>query len=302
MRLSQLQYLVALERCGSISQAAQALYVSQPSISVGIRELEEELGCPLLVRSNKGITFTTEGAQILLHAKTVLDEIEAIRQIGGEKGIPAGTIRIGSTPHYCNSILLDVMMKVQKACPQISIFLEEHDSESVIRRVLEGSLELGMIQVCDVDEEQLLEKVQRKELAFDEMFSEALDIVVGENHPLAKQETVSLSDVLKYPYAAFRGAMNKYIESQFPQGSQVAHINDIVSLRQFILRTDYFAVIPHRAVLYGNNIYQGNFVSLPISDIKWNSKVGIVRPAGNVRALERIVLNELENRCKEYQE
>lgn len=83
MRLNQLSYLVAIERYGTISRAAEALYVSQPSISVAVRELEEELGYPLLVRNNRGIRFTEEGLQVLQRARNILrevDEIHCIRQ------------------------------------------------------------------------------------------------------------------------------------------------------------------------------------------------------------------------------
>ena len=65
MRLNQFEYLLALQRHGNFSRAAEELYVTQPSISVAIRELEEELGYALLLRSKKGVSFTAEGLIVL---------------------------------------------------------------------------------------------------------------------------------------------------------------------------------------------------------------------------------------------
>lgn len=298
MRLNQLQYLAALEKHGTFSRAAQALYISQPSISVGIRELEEELGYPLLVRSNKGFSFTAEGLQVLDRAKTILNEVENIRRIGGGEGTMSGRVRIGSTPHFCNSILLDVMLKVEGRWPQVSLLLEECDSESVIRMVDEGALNMGLIQLCDVDEALLL----KKDLVFEELFQEELCIVVGENHPLAGREQVTLDEVLNYPYATYKEAMNRQVARLLDGKGRVSHISEIVSLRQFIIRTEHFTVIPRRAVLYGNIVYQDKLVPLPIPDLHWKSRVGWIHTGKKLEPLEQCVLEELIPRCKEYQE
>lgn len=303
MRLNQLQYLVALEKYGTFSKAAQALYVSQPSISVGIRELEEELGCQLLTRNNKGFQFTTKGMQILEKARLILCEVESIQRLAKTEADLEGTVRIGGTPHFCNSILLDVMLKVEGRHPKTNLLLEESDSKNILERVAANQFQMGVIQLCDVEEKFLLEKVSRRKVRFEELFEEEMCVVVGEHHPLAHQTTVSLEDVMRYSYAAYRDAMNvNMMELLLRYHGRVSHVSEIVSLRQFILRTDAYTVIPRRAVLYGNTTYKEKLVPLPTSELTWMSKVGLVYRGGELTRLEEVVRENIIERCREYQE
>lgn len=305
MRLNQLQYLVALKKHGTFSKAAQALYVSQPSISVGIKELEEELGYPILNRSNKGFQFTAEGEQVLEKAQRILDEVEDIRRIQREEEALAGAVRIGSTPHFCNSILLDVMLKIESRYPKCSLLIEECDSESVLRRIESGELQMGLIQLCDVDEALLIRRVSGQSLRFEELFREEMCVVVGENHPLVARETVPMEELLSYPYATYKDAMNQQVAQMMKKyhcHGRISHVSEIVSLRRFIMRTESYTVIPRRAVLYGNIVYQDKLIPLNVSGANWKSAVGWVHGGERLDRLEQNVLEELVLRCKEYQE
>ena len=305
MRLNQLQYLAALQKHGTFSRAAQALYVSQPSISVGIRELEEELGYPLLNRSNKGLQFTPEGLQVLARAQLILNEVENIRRIHHEEEELEGSVHIGSTPHFCNSILQDVMLKLEGRYPKSSLLMEECDSESVLRRVEAGTLQMGLIQLCDVDEDLLIQKVSGHSLQFQELFREDMCIVVGERHPLAGRASVEQEELLRYPYATYKDAMNVFVRQlldKYGCQEKVCHISEIVSLRQFIMRTESYTVIPRRAVLYGNIVYQDKLIPVPVSGLSWKSGVGWLHGGEELDRLEQVVLEELVARCKEYQE
>ena len=305
MRLNQLQYLVALRKHGTFSKAAQALYISQPSISVGIRELEEELGYPLLSRNNRGVQFTLEGLQVLERAQLILNEVDNIHRIQREDKPLAGEVRMGSTPHFCNSILLDVMLQIEGRYPQCSLLMEECDSETILRRIEEGSLQMGLVQLCDVDEELLLQRVSSRKLQYEELFREEMCIVVGEHHPLAQQETVKVEELLRYPYATYKDAMNYQVAQMLKKydcRERVSHVREIVSLRKFIMRTESYTVIPRRAVLYGNFIYQDKLIPLNVPEISWKSSVGWAHGGAPLDRVERAVLEELILRCKEYQE
>lgn len=303
MRLNQLQYLVALEKHGTFSKAAQALYISQPSISVGVKELEEELGYPLLNRSSKGFQFTEEGLKVLEKARLILHEVENIHRLNRPDAELEGELRIGGTPHFCNSILLDVMLKMEGHYPKVSIALEESDSESILNLVEDGTFQMGLIQMCDVEDHVLLEKVSRQSVQVEELFEEEMCAVVGERHPLAARESLSLEELMKYPYATYKDAMNVRVKGLLSRyQGRVSHVSEIVSLRQFILRTNAYTIIPRRAVLYGNIIYQDKLLPLPVPELTWRSKVHLVRRSGELTRLEQAAREELLARCKEYQE
>ena len=81
MRLNQFEFLIALEEYGSFSKAAQVLFISQPSLSAAIKELETELGVTLLERSRKGVTFTEKGEQVLQEARKIEESVGRIKRI-----------------------------------------------------------------------------------------------------------------------------------------------------------------------------------------------------------------------------
>ena len=101
MRLSQLKYLVELSKHRTISKTAQVLYISQPSLSTAIKELEEELGFDILERSNKGVAFTKRGAMVLKYSQEVMQSITSIERMGKQlERTRKGYLSIGSDPIF----------------------------------------------------------------------------------------------------------------------------------------------------------------------------------------------------------
>lgn len=304
MRLNQLSYLVAIERYGTISRAAEALYVSQPSISVAVRELEEELGYPLLVRNNRGIRFTEEGLQVLQRARNILREVDEIHCIRQETEALSGEIRIGGTPHFCSSILVDVKLRIEGMHPEVHIFSHEDDSLSVLAHVEENELQMGIIQLCDVEEGLFWRRVAELELQHDQLFEERMCVAVGESHPLAGRGTVSFRELAGYPYGTFRGAMNQQVRhllSELPQ-PQVFTVEDIGPLRQMLIRRNAYTVIPRRALLYGNNLFRSQLTPLEVEEQPLNSRMILIWNSAADNRAGAAIRREMAERCKDYLE
>ncbi len=305
MRLNQLEYLDAIAHYGTFSKAAQALYLSQPSLSVGIRELEEELGYPLLVRGGRKLQFTPEGELVLERAQNIPREIESIRRIEhAPDGSLTGTVSIGSTPHFCNSLLLDVMMNLKPRHPRLHLVLEEDDSAGVIESVRAGRLQLGVIQLCDVDEESFLRDLARGALHYDELFPEEMCCVVGERHPLAGQERVTADALFEYHYATFRRARNSRVVRLLQRSGlgddRIVRIEEIDLLRRYLIRSNSFTVIPRRALYFGNSSFADNLAALPVDELACTTRVGVVRSTAAVTPAEQAVLTELLRQCESY--
>ncbi len=304
MRLSQLEYLDAIARCGTFSKAAQALYLSQPSLSVGVRELEEELGYPLLVRGGKQLTFTPEGARVLAHAQKILRELDGIRRIA--PGGLCGTVAVGGTPHFCNSLMLDVMMNLKARHPQLQLVLTETDSVSALEMVRAGQLQIGLVQLCDLDEDALMHEHARGTVRCDALFDEEMCCAVGEGHPLAGCAAVTVDALLEYPYATYRralcGLVVRLMRRRGLGEERIARLEEIDLLRRYIFRTNSFTVIPRRALWYGNSSFAGNFIVLPVAELTWTTRVAAVRAARDETAEEQAVLTALLAQCQAYQE
>lgn len=302
MRLSQLEYLVYLHKCGTFSKAADALYVSQPAISLAIRELEHELGFPLLVRNHKGIEFTPEGLQVLEKAQSILREMEGIRCIRKENDDITGTCVLGASPHFCSSVLLEVQLYMQRTNPKLHIVSREGDSLSVLHDLEENHLQLGIVQLCDMEEGAFWRQVEKLGLQYTELFTEEMCVGVGDHHPLAKRGRVPFQELAQFPYGTYRGCMNQQIRFllQNIPAPLVFAMDDIGPLRQLIFRQNAYTVIPARAFQRGNALFQNQMVPLEIENMPLASRIVMLRNQAAINPMGDAVVQALLAACQRY--
>ena len=124
MNIDQLRYFADLAKTGSMNTTAKRMFISQPALSESVKRLEEELGCPLLLRSKTGITFTEDGKMVLEHALRILEQHEQIQQKLQQKYQNEHlqgqlTIGVGSTIN--DTFLPDLLLKMHQDYPQIAL-------------------------------------------------------------------------------------------------------------------------------------------------------------------------------------
>lgn len=187
MNLRDLQYLVALAEHRHFGRAANACFVSQPTLSTQIKKLEDELGVPLVERAPRKVLLTDVGRDIASRARGVLNEIEQIRGVARRTLDPeSGTVRLGIFPTLGPYLLPHVLPLVRKAFPRLELLLVEEKTETVLRLLHEGKLDAGILAL------PLHEDSLHQEFLFEEPFL----LAVSEAHPLAhKQGQLKLSDL-----------------------------------------------------------------------------------------------------------
>ena len=142
MRLNQFRFLVALKKYGTISKAAQQLYISQPSLSAAIREMEEELGFEVVKRTRKGVVFTAKGEQVLERSQNILMEVEEILKLSTQSTESyQGTLSVGCVPYVYHSIILDTLMDMKEKYPKITTRLTEDNSYKLAEQVHQQELD-----------------------------------------------------------------------------------------------------------------------------------------------------------------
>lgn len=301
MTLVQLQYLVALSQYRSMSKASKSLFITQPAMSVKIRELEEELGYHILIRTRAGIEFTEKGKLVLAKARAILEEVENIRLIGDGGGELCGTVNVGSTPHFCASLLIDVSMALNQSHPGLTVYCTGSDSESVISRVETGELDLGVIQMCDVDEAEFARKVDEGLLSTGKLFDERIQPVAREGHPLFGKEEVTLDELTKYPFATFGRATNRKLFSiyrQFNRQGRIIRIGEISALRKYLVEYDPITIIPRSAVESGNNYMPyGKLCPLNVPEFDQIGTVAWVHNGSSVSPQIMKVIEVITNVC-----
>jgi len=147
MDFKRLEYFCTLVEFGSFSKAAASLHISQPPLSLRIKELEEELGVTLIHRTSRSFQITPAGEALYHRAQFILSYVHSMEKDFGRDGSPvSGTVRIGVCPP-CNSFLLSSMAELQEAFPQLSFRLWLMDNQSLERHMQEVHLDFCLAQL-----------------------------------------------------------------------------------------------------------------------------------------------------------
>jgi LysR family hydrogen peroxide-inducible transcriptional activator len=178
MNLRDLQYLVALAEHRHFGHAAEACFVSQPTLSTQIRKLEDELGVPLVERTPRKVLLTEVGRDIAERARDVQNQIAQIRAVARRTLDPeSGTVRLGIFPTLGPYLLPHALPPVRAAFPRLELLLVEEKTETVLRQLREGKLDAGIIAL-PIHEDSL-----HSEFLFEEPFL----LAVAHEHPLAQR-------------------------------------------------------------------------------------------------------------------
>ena len=146
MNLKDLKYLVALADTGHFGKAAERTFVSQPTLSAQLKKLEEYLGVKLIERQPKNAQLTEVGKHIVVRARRMLDESDAIVALARNNIDPlAGKLKLALIPTIGPYLLPRVMQKLRKALPHLGLMLYEHQTEVLLKRLRDGEIDLGIM-------------------------------------------------------------------------------------------------------------------------------------------------------------
>ena len=177
MKLQQLRYVVKVAECGSITEASRRLFVSQPSITASIRDLENEMGVHIFERTNKGVIVSEEGETFLGYARQVLDQADLLE--GKYKGA------------------------------------SEEQTHEIIEDVAHMKSELGILYLSEHNREVIERMLAANELVFEGLFCATPHVFVCADHPLAGRSSVTLEDLEDYPFLSYeQGSYNSFYYSE----------------------------------------------------------------------------------------
>jgi LysR family transcriptional regulator, hydrogen peroxide-inducible genes activator len=186
MNLRDLKYLVALMDHKHFGHAAEACFVSQPTLSTQIKKLEDELGVALVERNPRQVMLTDVGLEIAARARFVLDEVNQMRELARRTRDPeSGTVRLGIFPTLAPYLLPHVIPQVRKRFPKLVLLLTEEKTEEILRRLRDGRLDAAIVALPIAD------ATLHEEFLFEERFL----LAMPESHPLAKRKKITTADL-----------------------------------------------------------------------------------------------------------
>lgn len=202
MTLQQLKYFIEVVQTGSINKAAEALFISQPSLSNALRELEAELKLELMVRTPRGITLTQEGAEFLGYARQVTEQAALMEERFLHKK-PSRKILSISMQHYAFAINAFVNMVKRENNPEYGYTLREARTFEIIEDVRNFRSEIGILYVSDFNKKVMEKTFRENHLIFTPLFVSKPHIFTGAASPLARKSQVTLEDLREYPRLSF---------------------------------------------------------------------------------------------------
>ena len=181
--MKQLQYLVALADTQHFGRAAQRCYITQSTLSAGIRDLESVLGTAVAERSNRHVLMTRVGVQIAERAKGVLREAEEVMEVARAARSPmTGEMRLGVIPTISPFVLPRVFPVLREKFPELTIYLREEQTAPLLARLEDGELDVALIALPYDTEDLSVEVVMEDDFLF----------ACNRNHALAGADEISL--------------------------------------------------------------------------------------------------------------
>ena len=210
MTLTQLRYVIAIANAGSMNEAARNLFISQPSLSSTVKDLEEEIGVELFRRSNRGIFVTPEGEEFLGYARQVVEQYELMESKYISKKPSKKKFSV-STQHYTFAVNAFVEMVKQYGMDEYEFAVHETKTHEVVEDVKNGKSEIGILYLNDFNRKVLEKIFMESMLEFHPLLECNVYVYMSKLHPLAHKDKIALEELKDYPCLSFdQGEYNSF--------------------------------------------------------------------------------------------
>lgn len=203
MEIKQLKYIVEVDRCKSISQAAENLFISQPALSKHIQSAEDKLGFKIFDRTSAGVQTTADGQSFISQARQVINSMDLLVQSHSQTDRPqVEELKVASTRYatVVKAFLNTYQEKIKDSSYQ-DLCIVETSSQGVIDKLISGLYGLGVLVTSADNRKNFVESLARYRLTYQPLFNQKAHIQVGKNHPLAGRDQVRSQDLQPYPQA-----------------------------------------------------------------------------------------------------
>lgn len=264
MTLNQLRYVVEAASSGSITEAAQRLFITQPSLTAAIHALEEELGITIFRRTNKGITLTVKGEEFLAYARQMLEQEAMIRERYGKKRAKKQLFCV-SSQHYSFAVEAFVDLLREYKGKEYEFHMRETETYKILEDVGGLRSEVGVLYLNPANETIVRRAILDHGLRFTPLYRAEPNVFISKKNPLAKKDAIRLEDLADYPRLSYeQGSHNAFYYAE--------EIQSTLPVRKDIIVTD-------RATLFNLLIgLDGYTISSGIINEELNGEEIIARP------------------------
>lgn len=265
MTLQQLRYIIIIVNCGSISEAAKQLYITQPSLSNAVKELEQEYNISIFNRTSKGISLSPDGSEFLSYARQILEQTDLMEQHYLDKK-PLKRICSISTQHYAFAVNAFVNLVSMQENDEYEFTLRETRTHEIIEDVKNFRSELGILYLNDFNEKVMKKLFKESGLIFHPLFEASPHVFISSSHPLSLREFVTMEDLKPYPFLAFeQGENNSFyfseeILSTVPR-KKIIYVSDRATLFNLLIGLNGYTIC---SGILNSNLNGDNIIAVPL--------------------------------------
>ena len=271
MTLTQLHYLITIAETKSLNKAAEQLYVSQPSLTSAMKELEKELGVTLFYRNGRGVTLTNDGAEFLLYAKQIYGQYEDVLEKYGKRGSCKKKFGV-STQHYSFAVKAFVDMARQFDMSKYEFAIRETKTAEIISDVSTMKSEIGVLYLCDFNRKAIGKLLATAGLEFHHLIECQAYVYLWKNHPLAGEKSICFEQLGKYPCLSFEQGDNGsfYLAEEIlatNEYAQVIKANDRATMLNLMVGLNGYTLC---SGIISEELNGNGFVAVPFEDDEQN--------------------------------
>lgn len=210
MTLQQLRYAIYVANNKSMNKAAEELYITQPSLSSSIRDLENELGIEIFLRSNRGIVITSEGEEFLGYARQMIEQYSLIEEKYIEKKRLKKKFSV-SMQHYTFAVEAFIHLAREYGMEDYEFAVHETKTYEVINNVKNQKSEVGILYLNEFNEKAMNKIFRENQLEFIELFQCSIYVYLAKSNPLARKKVIDFEELKDYPCLSFeQGDYNSF--------------------------------------------------------------------------------------------
>lgn len=265
MRIQQLQYIVKIVETGSMNEAAKQLFITQPSLSNAVRDLEREMGIKIFIRNPKGITLTKDGVEFLSYARQILEQTALLEERYKSKDTNRELFSV-SSQHYAFVVNAFVSLLKGADMSRYELFLRETRTYEIIDDVKNFRSEIGVLFLNSYNRDVLTKMFDDNRLTYTSLFQAHPHIFVSQDNPLANRDIVTMKDLEDFPYLSYdQGIHNSFyfseeIFSQIPHKKSIV-VSDRATLFNLLIGLDGYTIATG---ILNSNLNGDNIVSIPL--------------------------------------
>lgn len=300
MTLQQLRYVLEIVRQGSISRAASELFMTQPSLSKAITELEQEMGITIFRRTNRGVLLSEEGIRFLSYARQVVAQADLLESRYHSETPVRHTFSL-SSQHYAIVVAAFADLLESDNAEHYDFYLRETMTYSVIEDVHLQKSDLGILYESSFNKTVLHRLLNDNDLTFTPMFTVKPHVFIRRKHPLAAKKTISLADLKPYPRLLYdQGTNNSFYLTEEVHSTESSDKNIYVTDRGtiFNLLVDIDGYTIGSGIL-SNDFSGSEIVSRPLETDEYMKLGAISQKGTELRGLSQKFIELLKARYEE---